>query len=120
MPGAAGQGIRLFAGGYASFLLGGSQEVSGTALNLKRKVVASNDYQGPGSYYSRSVDAGLQAGVGYRLNDVLVQATYSQGLRDTYVDLMNVGLFAGSSYNRSFHLSVAYLFSSGNSLVKGQ
>lgn len=114
MPGAAGQGIRLFAGGYASFLLGGSQEVSGTALNLKRKVVASNDYQGPGSYYSRSVDAGLQAGVGYRLNAVLVQATYSQGLRDTYVDLMNVGLFAGSSYNRSFHLSVAYLFSSGN------
>jgi hypothetical protein len=111
MPSSAGHGFRVFAGGYTSFLLGGNQEVSGI-VSAKREVVASNEYQGPGKYYSRIIDAGLQAGIGYRINPLLVQATYSQGLRDTYVDSMNIGIFTSSSYNRSFHLSVAYLFSS--------
>jgi hypothetical protein len=111
MPSTAGQGIRVFAGGYASFLLGGSQEVSGP-VNAKLEVVASNEYLGPGQYYSRTVDAGLQAGVGYRTNALLIQASYSQGLRDTYVGSMNIGIFETSSYNRSLHFSVAYLFSS--------
>jgi hypothetical protein len=113
MPSSTGQGLRVFAGGYASFLVGGSQELSGP-VNGKRDVVASNNYQGAGSYYSRPLDAGLQAGVGYRLQALLLQATYSHGLRDTYVGSMNIGIFESSSYNQSFHFSAAYLFTSNH------
>jgi hypothetical protein len=119
MPLATGQGIRVFAGGYVSFLQGGKQTLSSQNSTQTREVIAGDEYQATastaGKCFSRSVDTGLQAGLGYRVQSLLVQASYSYGLRNVNVSAPpNVGPFESTAYNRSLHLSLAYLFSVKN------
>jgi hypothetical protein len=117
MPSASGQGIRVFAGAYASFLQGGKQTLSSQNSNQTRDIIAGDEYQATtstaGKSFSRSVDTGLQAGLGYRFQSLLVQASYSYGLRNVDVSAPpNKGQFESTAYNRSLHLSLAYLFGS--------
>ncbi|MBJ6108036.1 PorT family protein [Hymenobacter sp. BT523] len=125
---ADGQGFRLFAGGYAGLLLGGTYS-KGTSYSVRTPHAASGGYSevsgqvaggdyfsgtvGDNTYYCRSFDFGVQGGLGYRHGPALVQAGYSLGLRDlgaTY-KFGNGSTAAGPAFrNRTFQLSLAYLF----------
>jgi hypothetical protein len=117
---ATGHGWQVLAGPYLSWLLGGHYESqsrylsSTTTLSREGKVVAGDlEPTASTSVYSRRVDAGLQARVGYRYKAALLQLTYSCGLRNLAADFT----FAGTSqarpayYNRAFQISLAYLVS---------
>ncbi|MDB5270111.1 MAG: hypothetical protein JWP58_3151 [Hymenobacter sp.] len=129
---ADGQGLQLFAGPYFGLLLGGNFKYSDRQEATSQNVVVRSfadsgsgnvvggDYYSPGSantkFYSRSKDAGLQFGLGYRKRSFLLQAGYSMGLRDLGADLQISNGIAGPStingptyYNRAFQLSLAYL-----------
>lgn len=123
---ASGQGFQLFAGPYLGLLVGGDY-----LFTLPSSTVVTNvggDIKGgkyPDGYsgftdhtaYSRRLDAGLQAGIGYQRGQVLAQVCYSVGLRnlapsnyDTYSYIGH-----GPDYkNRGFQVSLAYLFSPKN------
>ena len=120
-----GQGAQVFAGPYLGVLLGGhytdettySPSFGKPNTTLSGKVVAAESFTPSFSdenSYSRRVDAGLQFGLGYRYQGLLLQATYSLGL--TNQASVEEQLPGGSSYasptyhNRAFQLSLAYLF----------
>lgn len=116
-----GQGVQLFAGPYLSVLLGGHYEAQTTFLAashslFKEGKVVAGDVGGAfdEEAYSRRVDAGLQAGVGYRYGATVLQATYSLGLRnlasDTQLNPVATPTARDAYYNRAFQLSLAYLF----------
>ncbi|AWM32190.1 outer membrane beta-barrel protein [Hymenobacter nivis] len=115
---ATGQGPRVFAGGYVSFLQGGRQSLAvqvgaNSSGGAERPVVAGDTFVGgSGNYYAHSTDAGLQGGLGYLAGGVLVQASYSVGRRNIAADQYPAGGAAanGTLYNRSFQVAVAYLF----------
>ena len=116
-----GQGAQVFAGPYLGILLGGNysaETTGGQVSNPERgKVVAAESYTpsfSDSNFYSRRVDAGLQFGLGYRYQGLLLQAAYSLGLTNqASVAEQRAG---GSPYppityrNRAFQLSLAYLF----------
>lgn len=132
---ANGQGLQLFGGPYAGWLLGGrySSDVrsfdsaAGTPLLTHR----AGDVMGSGpertisrtdelthNFYSRRLDAGFQAGLGYQAGKWLVRASYVRGLRDMGVRYFGTNNHGGgaapvatySHYNQALQLSVAYLF----------
>lgn len=128
---ADGHGLQLFAGPYFGVLLGGSYQYNDSEESKSQNVVvrsstdtskgdvASGDYYSNSSsntkFYSRSKDAGLQFGLGYRTSSFLMQAGYSLGLRNLGADYQSNGV-AGpqtmpgpSYYNRAFQLSLSYL-----------
>ncbi|RZJ60777.1 MAG: PorT family protein [Hymenobacter sp.] len=101
-----GQGWHLLAGPYVGCLLGGKT----TFNSAYSGQVRAGDYQPVppvGSTYSDSYfhryDAGLQAGLGYRFNQLLAQAAFSFGLYDT-------APWWGSPKHRGVQLSLSYLF----------
>lgn len=115
-----GQGAQVFAGPYVAFLLGGhySAETTGGMFPSTEtgNVVAATSYRPTftdSNFYSRRVDAGLQFGLGYRYQGLLLQAAYSLGL--TNQAAVAEQLPGGYSYpaptyrNRAFQLSLAYL-----------
>ncbi|RZJ87021.1 MAG: PorT family protein [Hymenobacter sp.] len=116
---ATGQGWHVLAGPYLGLLLGGHYKAQSRYLNsthiyrAEGKVVAGDlEPTASSSAYSRRVDAGLQAGIGYRYKAALVQLTYSWGLRNVASDFT----FGGTAYarpayyNRAVQVSLAYLF----------
>lgn len=119
-----GQGLQVSAGGYAGLLLRG--EVQDDLYHQDLMDGSIGSYQGtrkiePGratdiysiTSYSQRIDAGLQAGVGYRYEQLLVQLSYSYGLRNVgprYEEGVGVGFITPSYYNRVAQVSVAYLF----------
>lgn len=119
-----GQGAQFFVGPYIGFLLGGNYSYSGTSIDAKGTAgslkgegdIKAGDYYSTNptdtNTYQRHVDAGLQAGVGYQLANVLLQAGYSWGLRN--ISPTNATPVAASSErvlrNRAFQVSLAYLF----------
>jgi hypothetical protein len=118
-----GQGAQVFAGPYVGFLLGGHYTAETTypgAANTNQagKVVAANSYTpnvNEENTYSQRVDAGLQFGLGYRYQGLLVQAAYSLGLRNqaSVQEALPGGYrldYPSTYYNRAFQLSLAYLF----------
>ena len=134
---ADGQGAQVFAGGYVGSLLGGNYDYQnsysatypGEATgggSKKSGLVVWGDYFPNNSnihgyaddgFYSRALDAGLQAGLGYRFGRALVQASYSHGLRNLAADLAcgsgsNRQLIdSGVTYrNRAWQASFSYLF----------
>jgi hypothetical protein len=107
-----GQGFQVFAGPYLSVLLGGRYESSGpnkTPAFYSDILVANTlPTSGGTTYYARRLDTGIQGGLGYRQKQLLVQVSYSLGLRNfqpTYED----GTGA-ACYNQTFQLSFSYLF----------
>jgi hypothetical protein len=119
-----GQGAQVFAGPYQGVLLGGnysSVTMYPPAILLpdiakEGKVAAAESYT-PSStdtnFYSRRVDAGLQFGLGYRYQGLLLQAAYSLGL--TNQASVAEQLPGGPQYppityrNRVFQVSLTYL-----------
>ena len=139
----SGQGVQVFAGPYVGLLLGGTYTYHNTYVGYRRPEYtiegtlpvagdgqyhsSSNDPAGtdpggqvppPTTYYSRRVDAGFQAGLGYRFGNQLVRASYSLGLLNQGVGAqMDYGGTAGvytteppKYYNQALQLSFAYLF----------
>jgi hypothetical protein len=114
---ANGQGFQLFAGPYLGLLLRGKYEitttVAGNSFTDSGKIIpVNNDAPDFGSYAHR-LDAGLQGGVGYRFQALLLQANYSLGLRDVVARYSYYGGTASGSayYNRAFQVALTYLMS---------
>ena len=125
--GHAGQGLQVFGGPYVGLLLGGnytyhfhinSYYPGGSPYDREetRKVQAGSVVSNPSSdyTYSRSFDTGLQAGLGYRFGGLLVQASYSLGLRNLAVQYeFNSNVYnTPAYYNRAWQLSLSYLVGS--------
>jgi hypothetical protein len=120
--GQAGQGLQVFAGPYLGLLVGGNyqQQVHGSSYlggparesENSGKVKAATVVSDANNRYSQRLDAGLQAGVGYRLKNLQLQVGYSLGLRNLAVPYQgyNGALYeAPANYNRAFQLSISYL-----------
>jgi len=110
-----GQGPQIFAGPYASLLVGGrySQQASGFDENTG-KIRGANQTTDFRNWYARRIDGGLQAGVGYRLKGLQLQASYRLGLRNVMVP--REGAYGRTydrpdHYNRSLQVSLSYLVS---------
>lgn len=114
-----GQGLQVFAGPYIGFLVGGRYHTDYSFYTIPSsgkydgKVVAGNDNPGNTNVYSQRVDAGLQGGLGYSYQELLLQFTYSLGLRNlaATIPAFPNGTVPGTPYyNRAFQASVSYLF----------
>jgi hypothetical protein len=76
----------------------------------KGKVNAGSEYTDYKSQYSKRFDGGVKVGVGHYFNKVLLQASYSVGLRDLraqYYNAYNTTSYP-AYYNRSFRASISY------------
>lgn len=125
-----GQGLQAFAGPYVAMLLGGKYTRHTdytypnspvypnpigmpTEVEYTLPVKAASTFSDSDNWYSQRVDAGLQAGVGYRFGGLLAQATYSLGLRNlasTYQNSYDGRRYEQPAYyNRSFQVSLSYL-----------
>lgn len=127
-----GQGFQVSAGPYVSFLVGGKSvadyQYNGTGLIRQESTVAAADVHTTNisfssllepdyTFYSRRLDVGAQAGIGYRLGGALLQVSYSMGLRNVATtERYTVGNTSptydtdNSAYrNRAFQLSLSYL-----------
>jgi hypothetical protein len=113
-----GQGWQVFAGPYLSALVGGHfrfwrpstaaiVSIEGPVKGGTRPLSSAFDLVN----YSQRMDAGLQAGLGYRHKQVLLQAAYSVGLRNLTSENSRYYIGFGPNYkNRVFQFSLAYLF----------
>ncbi len=118
-----GQGLQVFGGPYVGLLVGGNYTYhihldsysGGNPYDREeaRKVQAGSVVSNPSSdyTYSQRFDAGLQAGLGYRFNGLLVQAGYSLGLRNLAVqyEYNTIAYDTPAYYNRAWQLSLSYL-----------
>ena len=116
-----GSGLQAFVSPYGAFLLGGNYSANDTnewasGAGLVQvsdgQIKRGSHNSGSGyvtTYYMPSFDAGLQAGVGYRLGPALLQASYSLGLLNLGSDYSS-SLARTDYYNRAFRLSASYQF----------
>ncbi|QIX62757.1 PorT family protein [Hymenobacter sp. BT18] len=114
-----GQGLQVFAGGYVGKLVNGHSSYD-VRLELDQEVFEAHGEKDiePGDAYklgpknqSKGLDAGLQAGVGYRYNNLLVQAGYSVGLVDLEPSsklIVPYDIVKATYYNRVGQVSIAY------------
>lgn len=118
-----GQGFQAFAGPYVSYLVGGHYHSDynfytlGSTGELEGQVVAGDHNPataGSNDSYSKRWDVGLQAGLGYRYQQLLLQVGYSVGLRNLAATIPGFppGTIVTTTpiYNRGFQASIAYLF----------
>jgi len=112
-PSGTATGPQFFAGPYVSALLGGNFKTTVSGLGSETSPVYAGDRSKVvDGYYAGRLDAGLQAGLGFRCEHLVFQAEYSLGLRD----IEHTYIFAGqatsyvASYNRGFQASASYLF----------
>ena len=116
--GSDGQGAQVFAGPYLGVLLGGRYETTitpnrGTPTSNSGPITpVSNEAPDISGAYARRLDAGLQAGLGYRHRALLFQVAYSLGLRNVAASYFYNGIPVSSPayYNRAFQGSLTYLF----------
>ena len=132
-----GQGFQVAAGPYVSFLVGGKsvadyefpragsfqQEGSVVAADVHTTDISPYSLKEPDyTFYSRHLDVGAQAGLGYRLGGALLQVSYSLGLRNVATtERYTVGGLPQTydtdnpAYrNRAFQASLTYLFGVGS------
>jgi hypothetical protein len=121
--GQGGQGLQIFAGPYLGLLLGGNYQrqvhVAGSyqggpahETEYSGKVKAASVFSDVDNRYLQRLDAGLQAGIGYRMKGWQVQAGYSLGLRNLAASYQgyNGALYEeAANYNRAFQVSLSYL-----------
>jgi len=124
--GRAGQGLQVFGGPYASLLVGGKYVqqahvgayLGGVPYDVETsgKVKPANQIADFDNRYARRIDAGLQAGIGYRLGGLLLQASYSVGMRNlrvtAYSQQNNYTYDGPAYYNWALQASVGYLIGS--------
>ncbi|TVT43086.1 PorT family protein [Hymenobacter setariae] len=108
-----GQGFQVFAGPYVSLLVGGnySDKIS-SFEEVRGKIKPASVASDGDNRYAQRFDGGLQAGVGYRVKGVQVQASYSLGLRNSAVPYQYNGQVYDNqptAYNRAFQVSLSYL-----------
>ena len=115
---AGGQGWQAFAGPYLNLLVDGCYTThtqllhSPTVYDREGAIVAGYaTTERSDNLYTKRVDAGAQAGLGYRRCGWLMQATYSLGLRNVAPAYVDTGTTDFSSYNRSLQFSLTRLFS---------
>lgn len=113
-----GQGGQVFIGPYIGWLLGGHNVetlsgVNGVAASSITYPLRSITEESPNTFYARSMDAGLQAGVGYRYKGALLQIGYSWGLRNlavtNTVDITKSTTPAVPGQNRGLQICLGYL-----------
>lgn len=109
-PAGTGTGPQFFAGPYVSMLLGGSleQNLSGQP-DASQPIRIANEadlFDGP---TARRFETGIQGGLGFRYESLVLQAAYSLGLSDTSPSYNYIGR-TPKAYNRGFQVSVGYLF----------
>lgn len=126
-----GQGFQVSAGPYVSFLVGGKsvadyqynavglvqQESTVAAANVHTTNISSSSQAPDYTFYSRRLDAGAQAGLGYRFGGALLQVSYSLGLRNVATTERYTVGNASPTYdtdnpayrNRAFQVSLSYL-----------
>ncbi|GAB3244704.1 hypothetical protein GCM10027346_42580 [Hymenobacter seoulensis] len=115
-----GQGLQVFAGGYLGMLLHGRYTWD-DYNQIAGRVSSTNTGELPirvdnvveleeGGAASKRWDAGLQAGIGYRYNRLLLQLSYSYGLVDLGAEYRQSdrGLDGAHYYHRVAQLSAAY------------
>lgn len=119
-----GQGFEVFAGPYLALLLGGKYTSSISAgyggpssgRAYAGNVVAGDTYATSvrnTDYYSRKLDYGLQAGVGYGLQAIQLQFSINYGLKDigaAYAANAGNTFAAPVIHNYGLQLTAAYLF----------
>ena len=123
--GKAGQGLQVFAGPYLGLLVGGNYQrqvhsdgyLGGSAYDSEYsgKVKPGDVFSYTDNRYSQRLDAGLQAGLGYRWQGWQVQAGYSLGLRNlasSFQSYDGTRYREAANYNRAFQVSLSYLMSS--------
>ncbi|MDO7846812.1 outer membrane beta-barrel protein [Hymenobacter sp. M29] len=107
-PRGMGRGLQLSFGGYLAACLGGNYALTNTAPDapyVGTETIVPVWRVSTRYVLTRVVDAGAQAGVGYRRGAFLAQAEYSLGLVPV------AGLYFGRPYyNGTGHLSLAYWF----------
>jgi len=129
-----GQGFQLFAGPYVAFGIGGKADykldASSNGPGIPFSDSGSRSYEFGNTFVdpdpngtstkfvadarARRFDAGLNAGVGYRVGPVQAQLGYGLGLVNVQPDYpASYKQDNSTGYNRSVQLSVAYLFSAG-------
>ena len=116
--GSDGQGVQVFAGPYLGVLLSGRYENSenprggGAPQTYEGSITPTSSTASDFAAYAQRFDAGLQAGLGYRYRALLLQLTYSVGLRSLTASYSynGVPVTNPSSYNRAFQGSLTYLF----------
>lgn len=112
-PEGTATGPQFFAGPYVSLLLGGSyeQELSGIQ-STSEPVHVTDNLEPISSYSARRVDAGFQAGLGFRADHLVLQIDYSIGLRYTVPAYyyLAVPVRQSNLYNNSFLFAANYLF----------
>jgi hypothetical protein len=118
-----GQGLQVFAGPYVGILLGGNYTrqihaegyLGGPAIDteISGKVKPASIVSDSDNKYSRRVDTGVQAGIGYRLRGFQLQAGYSLGLRNLATQYRTGSYsYDGTAYrNRAWQVSLSYLVS---------
>jgi hypothetical protein len=116
-----GQGLQVFAGPYVGILRGGNYTrqihaggyLGGPAFDteVSGKVKPASIVSDSDNEYSRRFDTGLQAGVGYRLGGLQLQAGYSLGLRNLATQYRAGGYtYNDTAYrNRAWQVSLSYL-----------
>lgn len=113
-PAGTGTGPQFFAGPYVSMLLGGSLErnLSGQPDASQPIRVANEADLFDGRPTARRFETGLQGGLGFRYEGLVLQATYSLGLSTTRPGYNYLGspVSTAQAYNRGFQVSVGYLF----------
>ena len=114
-----GQGFQLFGGAYLGYFTDGHYNlqfpVNGINTNLSGPVASEKDTNAPGSaILVRRLDWGVQGGIGYRYQQVLLQVEYQAGLQNVNPANTSSGYSSktGNYYNRGFQASLAYLFGS--------
>jgi len=125
--GKEGQGLQVFAGPYVSLLLdghytrqiyagGGYLGAPASETEISGKVKPANIVSDSDNEYSRHFDAGLQAGLGYRLGGFQLQAAYSLGLRNLATQYRGYDGYIYNDlayYNRVWQVSLSYLVGKG-------
>jgi hypothetical protein len=111
-PAGPASGPQFFAGPYLGLLLGGTHSQAGPdQVTTTSPVYVGSPPTVFNGYYAQRYDAGVQAGLGYRFQHLVLQAEYSLGLREVAPG----SAFAASAvkppatYNRAFQASVSYL-----------
>jgi hypothetical protein len=113
-PEGTASGPQFFAGPYVSVLLGGhyNHRLDNGSQSQVDPIHIADKADLANGYYARRFDAGLQAGLGFRAEHLLLQIDYSLGLRSTVPDYTYLGAPANRAamYNSSFLFAASYLF----------
>jgi hypothetical protein len=112
-PEGTASGPQFYAGPYVSMLLGGhfDQQFNGLPSQSDPIHIGSTADLANG-YFARRFDAGFQAGLGFRAEQLLLQIDYSLGLLSTVPNYTYLGAPASRAamYNSSFLFAASYLF----------